>query len=60
MKTQASRPPFIDLGMIRLSSSLSGGSIRARRVKSSSLGSSSRSYDSRVGAGGSGFSLNLR
>ena len=31
-------PPFIALGMIRPSSSLSGGSIRASRVNSSSLG----------------------
>ena len=38
MKTQASRPPFIALGMIRPSSSLSGGSMRASRVNSSSLG----------------------
>ena len=34
--------------------------MRASRVNSSSLGSLYRSYDSRVGAGASGFSLNLR
>ena len=49
MKTQASRPPFIALGMIRPSSSLSGGSMRASRVNSSSLGSLNFSYDSAVG-----------
>ena len=54
MKTQASRAPFIDLGMIRPSRILSGGSIRVRRSKISSTGSSNFEYDSRDGSGGRG------
>ena len=59
MKTHASRPPFIDLGMINPSRSRSGGSMRASRVKSSSLGSLNFSYDSETAAAGSGSSPNF-
>ena len=51
--------PFIVFGMIRPSRILMAGSIRPRRLNSSSTGSGNFEYDSRAGAGRSGTSLNL-